>query len=119
MELTEIRASTTGRWLIRTIAGAVHLLDVPPDGRARWATATAPETASGAPARPVVHELIAWASYDVLTGVREGISLGESLLFITEPLTPDGTATAAISAPVLSISPLPPQADLVGARPTA
>lgn len=105
MDITEIEAGAVGRWVIVTLTGGVHVLDVPPDGRATWSTTTY-RTRGGKPqpAGTKVWELVAWGSYDVLTGMREGISVGESVVFVTEPLRPDGSATAAISTPVVSIT---------------
>lgn len=105
MDVQEIDSGAVGRWVIVTVTGGVHVLDVPPDGRATWSTTTY-RTRAGKPepAGTTVWELVAWGSYDVLTGMREGIAVGESVVFVTEPLKADGSATAAISTPVVSIT---------------
>jgi hypothetical protein len=105
MDVREIEPEAVGRWVIITLSGGVHVLDVPPDGRATWST-TAYRRRHGRlePTGTKVWELVAWGSYDVLTGMREGITVGESVVFVTEPLSADGRATAAISTPVLSIT---------------
>lgn len=111
MRIEEIEPGAVGRWVIVTIAGGVHVLNVPADGRATWTTVA---LGRGAPPAPVARELVAWGSYDVLSGMREGISVGESIVLVTEPLGPEGTATAVISSPVLSITDVSGDLQLAG-----
>ena len=104
MDIQEIEAGAVGRWVIVTVSGGVHVLDVPPDARATWSTTVYTVRL----ARIRVWELVAWGSYDLITGMREGITVGECVVFVTEPLGADGTATAAISTPVQSITEISP-----------
>lgn len=110
MSLTEIRPWDTGRWLIVTITGDRSLLEVPLDGRTTW-WAPAPHarrvTGAEATGRSPT-EVVAWGSYNLIEGLHAGICVGDCLLLVTEPLTPDGFAPARLSTPVASIAGWPP-----------
>ncbi|GAA3221207.1 hypothetical protein ACFP63_00365 [Oerskovia jenensis] len=106
--IERIDPEQTGVWDITTYSGAVYRLRVPPDARAT--VVRRPGIGGSAPQRGLRRdhtpiEVVAWGSYDHLDGLTAGISLGRCVLFVLEPLGPDGEATVRVTTPVAGIAP--------------
>lgn len=103
MDVPQIDEDATGVWQIITLTRQRLLLPLPADGRASIVSLGDPRALLSGRARPAdleSAELVTWGRYSVLTGIGAGISVGQSMVLVLEPLSPQGVAAVVITAPV-------------------
>lgn len=104
---------SSGRWLVRTASGALHLIDSTAGGQTVTVTRVTADPAADDPRFPRGSlrrddEPIRLSAVQHLCGTHlvDGVALGADMYLTLEPLAPDAAATLRRTTPVVAIDEL-------------